>query len=749
MIGHIFTMTLEVLNTACVLIVVAFFLIRSNPKYATAHQPADLSDFAKLVLIFGSFSLYAGINAIHAFDAVVSLRHTGPIVGGFIAGPWVGMFAGMIGAVDRYLAGGPSVYSAVLAVILGGLTAGLYVRYLKRNRLPGIWEAATFAFLYEIFGGLLTFVFVPDFATAWRIERGIRIPLVIGNAVAVGLFIACVKMLAQERELRLAREKAEAASRAKSDFLAHMSHEIRTPMNVVLGQAQLLAREPLSLCQRTMVRRIHEAGESLLFILNDILDLAKIEAGRFHIEPRPWDLIQITSRLDNLLSPLAQAKGLGLRFHGPPADLRYVRVDGHRLEQIMTNLIHNAIKFTDQGEVEVRLLGLDPPEAAARLRLEVRDSGIGITPEVMTHLFTPFSQGDESITRRFGGTGLGLAISKWLVDLMGGEIGVTSQAGEGSTFWIELDCPLSSREEWEARALTATRGTPVRAGPRLRGLHLLVVDDSPDNQDVVAQALVREGASLTQAHNGQEAVQVLDASSSAFDAVLMDLQMPVMDGLSATRAIRDQLGLRDLPVIALTANVLPEHQEQALAAGMVDILTKPVDLEEMITTIGRWTRPQLQAQAQAQAQAQTGTDPQSQSQSQPEPYPNRPFPIIPGIDRDLAAKMLCGNETMFLNLLERLSTQYRHLSQEVSQDLALGEIATAAQRLHKLRGLAGNIGAQGVMRRAGMLEEDLLRGNTQVEEGLSDLADQLQIVIAASAPWREALLAAQPPSAPP
>ncbi len=204
-----FELTMAVLNTACVLIVIAYFLIRSERQFTSAHNPENPRDFIKLSLVFGAFSLYAAFNAIQAFDAVVSLRHTGPIVGGFMAGPWVGMVAGFIGAVDRYLQGGPSMPSAVAAVIIAGTMAGLYVRVIKKNRLPSVWEATLFTVFYELAAGLLTFLAVPDFEQALRIEQGIRLPLVIGNAVGVALFIGCVKILARERDISEAKRQIE------------------------------------------------------------------------------------------------------------------------------------------------------------------------------------------------------------------------------------------------------------------------------------------------------------------------------------------------------------------------------------------------------------------------------------------------------------------------------------------------------------------------------------------------------------
>ncbi len=250
--------------------------------------------------------------------------------------------------------------------------------------------------------------------------------------------------------------------------------------------------------------------------------------------------------------------------------------------------IGNAIKFTERGGVVLRIQAVEPGETAMRLRFEVQDTGIGIAPEALARLFTPFTQAEAGTTRRFGGTGLGLAICKRLVEVMGGGIGADSQAGEGSTFWFEL--PFLRAPAGAPEATVASK--PARAaGPRLAGLRVLVVDDSAMNRDVVERALALEGATATPTADGQQAVQLLKTRPDAFDAVLMDIQMPVMDGLTATRLIRSELGLTGLPIIAFTAGVLAEQQQAARAAGANDLLAKPVELEQMVAVLSRWTRP--------------------------------------------------------------------------------------------------------------------------------------------------------------
>ena len=392
----------------------------------------------------------------------------------------------------------------------------------------------------------------------------------------VGLHLAL-----RRRELELLRlnDQLAAATASKSLFLASMSHEIRTPMNAVLGLAQMLEREPLGEEPLEMVRRIRAAGDSLLNIINDILDFSKIEAGQLELEHRVFGLEQTLGNIANLLEETARGKGLRLRLE-PPALSGQLSGDPLRLEQVLINLISNAIKFTERGEIVLRARVLAGDERTARLRFEVSDTGIGLSPAARARLFNPYAQAEPGTARRFGGTGLGLSISKRLVERMGGEIGVESQEDVGSTFWFELafdrrdDAPPEHAVE-----------TPRAEGPCLQGLHVLVADDNPINLYLAEHALRKEGAEVTQARDGRQVLDLLRARPGVHDLVLMDVQMPVMDGLEATRMIRGELQLTTLPVIALSAGVMAEERRQALEAGVDDFLPKPMNLDRLAEMI--------------------------------------------------------------------------------------------------------------------------------------------------------------------
>ncbi len=394
---------------------------------------------------------------------------------------------------------------------------------------------------------------------------------------------ATLEQRVAERTTQLAEAKAaaEAAARAKSEFLANMSHEIRTPMNAILGLTQILEREPLTPDQRDMLQKIGDSGAGLLHIINDILDFSKIEAGQLKVERCAFELSPVLNQLEALLTGSAAGKGLELRIEPPVGMAGPVIGDPLRIKQILLNLVSNAIKFTEQGTVTVGIRPLELTETAVRLRFEVGDTGLGIAPAALAKLFQPFTQADASTTRRFGGTGLGLSICKRLVELMGGTIGATSELGAGSTFWFEL--PF---ERTATVAAPAAEASVAPAGPRLQGLRVLAVDDNRINLFMLERALKLEGVSRVQlAADGQQALQILEADPQGFDCVLMDVQMPVMDGLTATRLIREQAELQTLPVIALTAGVMAEERERAEAAGVTGFLAKPLELGAMVTML--------------------------------------------------------------------------------------------------------------------------------------------------------------------
>ncbi len=494
-----------------------------------------------------------------------------------------------------------------------------------------------------------------------------------------------------ERELEETREAAEAANRAKSEFLSNMSHEIRTPMNAVLGLAQLLEKGELSPDQRDMVQKIRGAGHSLLGILNDILDLSKIEAGRLRIEMHPFTLSALLTQLDSLMGSAARSKGLDLRIEAPTEVTGALVGDDLRLGQILINLVGNAVKFTEQGEIRILIQPVELTEASVKLRFEVRDTGVGIAPEVLATLFTPFTQADDSITRRFGGTGLGLSISKRLAELMGGKIGVGSEEGVGSTFWFEIPFERTT-------VVAVTPGAAahiVPDGPRLKGQRVLVVDDSELNRIVVVRALALEGADSETACDGQQALDRLRERPREFDVVLMDVQMPVMDGLTATQELRRDPVLARIPVIAFTAGVLQEERRKASDAGVNDFLPKPVDLEEMVAVLLRWTTPRVGGGAPTLL---------------PEPRPGKKGTLLPeklpGLDIAKGVA-LCGGEKFYREMIGELVRCHGDDVAGIKAALAAGNPHQAARTAHTLKGVAGNLSAVTVHRIADRLEAAL------------------------------------------
>ena len=634
------------------------------------------------------------------------------------------------------------------------------------------------------------------------------------------------------RELSESKAQADTANRAKSEFLANMSHEIRTPMNAIIGLSDLALGMALPAKLRDYVTKIHASSKSLLAIINDILDYSKVEAGRLELDRVEFSLEETLHAVAGLFLVRAEQKGLELLLHLDPDIPPALLGDSLRLGQVLSNLVGNAVKFSDKGEIYLRVQKIAATPDEITLRFEVRDSGIGMTPEQMDRLFHAFTQGDGSISRRYGGTGLGLTISERLVKQMGGKIAVSSEPGKGSTFSFTLALPIirratinrspadlrgmhvlvvddleSSRQiltelltrwglrvtqagngrealeflqdrsleqvelvllDWkmpemdgvevarQIRELSSTRDiphppviimvtayskeqllaaaddlqldavlvkpvtpsglfdtiirfqggvqAPEKAGPmapdqreKLRavaGMHVLLVEDNAINQQVAQEILERSGLRVTVADNGEEALSALE--NERFDAVLMDLQMPVMDGLESTRCIRRDERYRDLPVIAMTASVMARDRESCLAAGMNDHVAKPILPEELIDALTRnipARNPPNDSTASARAlPAQTR------------------LPRLPGFDLDEALARMGANTALFKKLLAQFAEQFAGAAQEMAALVKEGNSADAAKHLHLLKGTAANLGATALARAAAALEHQLKLG---------------------------------------